>query len=163
MLVTQSCLTLRSYGLWPAKLHDPWNSQGKNSRVDSHSLLQGDLPDPGIKSRSPALPANSLPSELPKWAMDVVSEDLEEPSLGEWQVAAHRECNIRHWSEHYWFKHEPHNQGTWKWSWKSLGLEEACLCWFLLAVTGHFGEESMRKYASQVTALSRIPLERKTS
>ena len=47
--------SLRSYGLWPAKLHDPWNSQGKNSGVDSHSLLQGDLPDPGIEPGSPAL------------------------------------------------------------------------------------------------------------
>ena len=29
----------------------------------SHSLLQGDLPDPGIEPGSPALQADSLPSE----------------------------------------------------------------------------------------------------
>ena len=29
----------------------------------SSSLLQGDLPNPGIKPRSPALQVNSLPSE----------------------------------------------------------------------------------------------------
>ena len=30
-----------------------------------HSLLQGDLPDPGIKPGSPALQEDSLSSELP--------------------------------------------------------------------------------------------------
>ena len=30
-----------------------------------HFLLQGDLPDPGIKSRSPALQKDTLPSEPP--------------------------------------------------------------------------------------------------
>ena len=30
-----------------------------------HSLLQGNLPDPGIKPLSPALQADSLPSEPP--------------------------------------------------------------------------------------------------
>ena len=58
--------SLRSYGLWTAKLQDPWTSQGKNSGVDNHSLLQGDLPDPGIEPGSPALQADSLPSEPPR-------------------------------------------------------------------------------------------------
>ena len=35
----------------------------KNTGVGSLSLLQGDLPDPGIKARSPALQADSLPAE----------------------------------------------------------------------------------------------------
>ena len=39
----------------------PWNSPGKNTRVASHSLLQGDLSDPEIELRSPALQADSLP------------------------------------------------------------------------------------------------------
>ena len=43
----------------------PWNSPGKNTRVGSHSLLRGDLPNPGIEARSAALQADSLPSELP--------------------------------------------------------------------------------------------------
>ena len=30
-----------------------------------HFFLQGDLPNPGIKPRSPALQAGSLPTELP--------------------------------------------------------------------------------------------------
>ena len=37
------------------KLLCPWNSPGKNTRVGSLSLLQGDLPDPEIKPRSLAL------------------------------------------------------------------------------------------------------------
>ena len=56
-----------------------WNSPGQNTGVGSLSLLQGifpiqgsnlgrsnpaDLPDPGIKPGSPALQADSLPTEL---------------------------------------------------------------------------------------------------
>ena len=41
------------------------DSSGKNTRVGCHALLQGGHPDPGIKSRSPTLQADSLPSELP--------------------------------------------------------------------------------------------------
>ena len=40
------------------------------------SLLQGDLPNPGIEPRSPALLADSLPSEPPGepevWEVDVI-------------------------------------------------------------------------------------------
>ena len=36
---------------------------GKNTGVDCHSLLQGELLDPGIKTGSPALQADSLLSE----------------------------------------------------------------------------------------------------
>ena len=36
-------------GLQPAKLLCPWNFLGKNTRVGCHFLLQGNLPDPGIK------------------------------------------------------------------------------------------------------------------
>ena len=35
----------------------------KNTGVGCHSLLQGDLPDPGVGPKSPALQADSLPSE----------------------------------------------------------------------------------------------------
>ena len=45
----------------PTRLLCPWNSPGKNTRVDCHALLY-----PGIKSRSPALQADSLQSEPPK-------------------------------------------------------------------------------------------------
>ena len=43
----------------------PAEPQGKpNTGLGSLSLLQGDLPDPGIESGSPALQADSLPAEL---------------------------------------------------------------------------------------------------
>ena len=38
-------------------------SPGKRTGVGSHSRLQGDFPNPGIKPESPALQADSLPSE----------------------------------------------------------------------------------------------------
>ena len=60
MLVTQSCLTLAT----PRHLC-PCNSPGKNAGVGCHSLSPEDLPDPGFEPRSPALQADSLPSELP--------------------------------------------------------------------------------------------------
>ena len=41
------------------------DSPGKNIGVDSHSLLQGGLPDSEIEPKSLALQADSLPSELP--------------------------------------------------------------------------------------------------
>ena len=47
----------------PTRLFCPWNSPDKNTRVGNHSLLQGDLPNLGIKLRSPALQADSVPSE----------------------------------------------------------------------------------------------------
>ena len=40
-----------------------WDSPGKNSGVGCHFLLHGDLPNPGIKLMSPALHADSLPTE----------------------------------------------------------------------------------------------------
>ena len=40
---------LQPYGLWPARLLCSWDSPGKNAGVDCHALLQGDLPNPGIK------------------------------------------------------------------------------------------------------------------
>ena len=38
----------------------PGNSPGKKTEVGCHVLLPGDLPNPGIKPRSPALQADSL-------------------------------------------------------------------------------------------------------
>ena len=49
--------------LRPHGLHSPWKSQGQNTGVDSLSLVQGNLPNPGIKPRSPTLQADSLPAE----------------------------------------------------------------------------------------------------
>ena len=41
----------------------PWNSPGRNTGVGSLSLLQGNLPNPGIEPRSPTLQVDSLPAE----------------------------------------------------------------------------------------------------
>ena len=44
-------------------LYSPWTSPGQNIGVSSLSLFSGDLPNPGIEPRSPALQADSLPAE----------------------------------------------------------------------------------------------------
>ena len=46
-------------------LYNPWNSPGWNTGVGSRSLLQGNLPNPGIEPRSPTLQVDSLPAEPP--------------------------------------------------------------------------------------------------
>ena len=60
-LVTWSCLTLRPDGLGPARLLSP----GNNTGAGFHSLLQGNLPHPGLEPGSPALQVDSLRSEPP--------------------------------------------------------------------------------------------------
>ena len=54
-----------SDSLWSHGLYSPWNSTGQKTGVGSLSLLQGDLPNQGIKPRSAALQADSLPAEPP--------------------------------------------------------------------------------------------------
>ena len=56
MLVAHSSLTLWPRGLLSARLLCSWNSPGKNTRF-CHFLLQGNLPNPGIKPASLASPA----------------------------------------------------------------------------------------------------------
>ena len=43
----QSCPTLWPYGPYPTRLLCLWDSPGKNTGVSCHTLLQGNLPDPG--------------------------------------------------------------------------------------------------------------------
>ena len=57
--------SVMSNSLWPHGLYSQWNSPSQNTGVGRCSLTPGDLPNPGIKSRSPALQADSLPSEPP--------------------------------------------------------------------------------------------------
>ena len=62
------CCSTVSDSLWHHRLYSPWNSPGQtpgqiNTGVGSLSLLQGTLRNPGIKPRSPALQADSLPAE----------------------------------------------------------------------------------------------------
>ena len=47
-LVAQSCLTLWPRGSQSTRFLCPWNSPGKNTGVSCLSLLQGNLPDPGL-------------------------------------------------------------------------------------------------------------------
>ena len=51
-----------SNSLRPSGLCSPWNSPGQNTGVGSISLSPGDLLNPGVKHRSPALQADSLPA-----------------------------------------------------------------------------------------------------
>ena len=55
--------SVMSDSLRPHGLYSPWNSPGQDTGVDSLSLLQGNLPNPGIEPRSPTLQADSLPAE----------------------------------------------------------------------------------------------------
>ena len=68
VLVTQLCLTLRGPMDWEPGGHQVPPSM-KFSKQEYWSGLSfpspGDLPDPGIESRSPALQADFLPSEPP--------------------------------------------------------------------------------------------------
>ena len=65
-LVAQLCLTLCDpMDCSPARLLCPWDSPGKNNGVGCHSLLQENLPNPGIEPSSPALQADSFPAEPP--------------------------------------------------------------------------------------------------
>ena len=62
---SESCSVV-SDSLWPRGLYSPWTSPGQNTGVGSLFFLQGNLPNPGIKPRSPALQVNSLPAEPPR-------------------------------------------------------------------------------------------------
>ena len=66
LLATQLCPTLCDpRDCNPASLLCPYNSPSKNTRVGSHSLLQGIFPKQGSNPGSPTLQADSLPSEPP--------------------------------------------------------------------------------------------------
>ena len=52
--------SLQPHGL---HIYSPWNSPGQNTGVGGLFPFPGNLPNPGIKPRSPALRADSLPAE----------------------------------------------------------------------------------------------------
>ena len=56
-------LSLVQLFVTPWTIYSPRNSPGQNTGVGSLSLLQGFLPNPRIKPRSPTLQAGSLPAE----------------------------------------------------------------------------------------------------
>ena len=55
--------SVMSNSLQPCGLCSPWNSPGQDTGVGSHFPSPGDLPNPGIEPRSPALQVDSLPAE----------------------------------------------------------------------------------------------------
>ena len=79
VLVTQSCLTLCNP--WTAAHQAPlsmgFSRQGYWSGLPF--LSPGKLPDPGIEPRSPALQADSLPTELP-WKLPTYTQNQEKNS-----------------------------------------------------------------------------------
>ena len=65
-LVAQLCPTLlRPHGLQPARCLCPWGFSRQEYWSGLPCPLPGDLPNPGIEPRSPALWADSLPTEPP--------------------------------------------------------------------------------------------------
>ena len=75
MFAIKDCVCVLSHSVVSDSLPTPWtvarqapvcgDSPGKNTGVGCHAL-QGNLPNPGIKPRSPALQADSLLSEPPR-------------------------------------------------------------------------------------------------
>ena len=67
--------SLHPHGLWPTKCLSLWDYPDKNIGVDFHFLLQGNLPNPGIKPMSFVSPAfvggffNSEPPEKSKFKL----------------------------------------------------------------------------------------------
>ena len=53
-----------SNSLQPHGLHSPWNSPGQDTGASSCSLPQGNLPNPGIEPRPPALEGKMLTTDL---------------------------------------------------------------------------------------------------
>ena len=88
--VSQSCPTLCDHGLF-----SPWNSLGQKKWSGQPLPSPGDLSNPGIKPRSPALQAASSPAEpqgKPKrWTVMAAAADLslEEQRLCIWLASCY--------------------------------------------------------------------------
>ena len=74
--------SVRSHRWKPTRLPHPWDSPDKSTGVGCHFLLQGNLPDPGIEPRSPALQADALTSEPPGKQYIMRNAGLEEAQAG---------------------------------------------------------------------------------
>ena len=57
--------SIMSNSLWPHGLYSPWNSPGQNTGMGSPSPFPGDLSNPGMEPRSPAIQGDSAPAEPP--------------------------------------------------------------------------------------------------
>ena len=65
-LVVQSCPTLQPHGLQPTRLLCPWGFSRQEYWSGLLCPSPGDLHNPGIAPRSPALQVDSLPPEPPQ-------------------------------------------------------------------------------------------------
>ena len=65
MAIHSSTIPGKSHGQKSLVGYSPWNSPGQNTGVGGYPLFPfpGDLPDPGMEPRSPALQVDSLPAE----------------------------------------------------------------------------------------------------
>ena len=79
------------HGLQPTRLLCPWNSLGKTTGVDCHFLLQGIFPTQGLKPRSPALQADSLPTESPGKPLFGRQELCLMPTILKFRTVSHTE------------------------------------------------------------------------
>ena len=70
-LCALSCPTLRPYGLQPPRLLCPWDSPAKSTGVGLLCPPPGDLPNPGIEPRSPALPTLQAGSFIPSFLQNL--------------------------------------------------------------------------------------------
>ena len=76
--------SLQPHGLFSSRLLCPWNSPGKNTGVDSHSLLQGIFPTQGPNPGLPHCGISSLGFSLLTYQMKIkapASQSFRETSL----------------------------------------------------------------------------------
>ena len=68
VIISQSVVSnsLRPHGVQPTRLLCPWDSPGQEYWSELPFPSPEDLPDPGIEPGSPALQADSLPTEPPE-------------------------------------------------------------------------------------------------
>ena len=84
--------SLQPHGLWPTRLLCPWEFSRQVYQSGLSCPPRGDLPNPGIKLRSPTWQADSLPAELPR-------KPTELPNSRQTRTASHpsmgcQVCNV---------------------------------------------------------------------
>ena len=77
--------SLQHHGLWPSSLLHPWNSPGKNTGVDCHSLLQRNFPTQG--SNPGVLPRRQIHYHLSyrEVSDSLTAELLEKPKMNSYR------------------------------------------------------------------------------
>ena len=145
-LITQStCVCLRPHGLQPARLLCPWGSPSQNTEVGRCSLIPGDLPNRGIKPRSPTLQMDSLLDCVTReaqeyWSVYPFSRGSSQPRsitvvsciaggfFTSWATEAAPVAGIAIWK--WAFKGSPEDE----WCWGNLASFEKILSWSLVFI-----------------------------